>query len=96
MDSPDRPRTESDDLDDRYEEDVDDWIATELDYLGISAASIEETTGESTPEDPLDKEFSKHSQDLARFLTTLKKPAGMSRVEFRALKREATKYSVRN
>ena len=94
-----RPRTESDNLDEQYEGDIDDWIAAELDYLGISASSVEEALSnkqESVQEDPLDDGYSEHSQSLAWFLTTLKKPVGMSRVEFRALKREATKYSVRD
>jgi hypothetical protein len=36
-----RPRTESDDLDDLYEEDIDDWIATELNYLRICPIGVE-------------------------------------------------------
>jgi len=99
-----RPRTKSDDLDEQHEGDIDDWIAAELDYLGISAVSIEEADddggGSEAAEpgltEPLDDGYSEHLQNLARFLTTLKKPVGMSRVEFRALKREATKYSVRD
>ncbi len=65
-----------------------------LDYLRILALSIKETT--SNLEELLDKGFLEHLQSLARFLITLKKPNSMSRVEFYVLKREATKYSVRN
>ena len=66
---------------------------TELDYLRILVASIKETTKDQS-ENPLDKEFLKYLQNLTLFLTTLKKPTSMSRVKFRTLKREATKYSV--
>ena len=91
-----RPRTESDDLDEQYEGDIDDWITAELDYLGISASSVEEEKKGETSKDPLGEEYSERSQNLARFLTTLKKPVSMSRIEFRALKKEAVRYSVRN
>ena len=47
-------------------------------------------------EDPLGNKFSEYSQNLARFLITLKKPIDISRVEFHVLKREAIKYSVQD
>ena len=47
-------------------------------------------------EDPLDNEFSEYSQNLTWFLIILKKPVDILRVEFCALKREATKYSVQD
>jgi hypothetical protein len=46
--------------------------------------------------DPLDDSYSERSQTIARYLTTLSRPEGMSRVEFRKLSREAMKYSVRD
>lgn len=45
---------------------------------------------------PLDDSYSDHSQDIAWYLTTLKRPEWLSRVEFRKLIRESVDYSVRD
>jgi RNase H-like domain found in reverse transcriptase/Integrase zinc binding domain len=46
--------------------------------------------------DPLDDSYSERYQNIARYLTTLSRPEGMSRAEFRKLSREALNYSVRD
>ncbi len=46
--------------------------------------------------DPLDDSYSEESQKIARFLTTLEKPEGMSRVTFKSFKQNCLKYSVRD
>ena len=42
----------------------------------------------------LEDGYSKDSQRIALFLTTLRKPSGMSRGEFRAFRKRALKYAV--
>ena len=89
----------SNDLDEQYKRDINDWITTELDYLSILASSIKVDNKDNTRsklilEDSLDNEFSEYSQNLTRFLIILKKPIGILRVKFYMLKREATKYSI--
>ena len=64
----------SNDLDKQYEGDINDWIATELNYLGISASSIKadnnkddrtlNTESKLILEDSLDNEFSEYLQNL--------------------------------
>ena len=61
----------SNDLDEQYKRDINNWITTELGYLSILASSIEadnskdNTKSESILEDPLGNEFSEYSQNLA-------------------------------
>ena len=99
-----RPRTASDDLDEIEAGDIDDWVTMELEYLQIFTSGVEEESaggGDASnisdqEELPLDDEYSRESQRIAKWLTTLRKPQGMSRKEYRAFKTKATKYSVRD
>lgn len=49
-----------------------------------------------TPLEPLNDNYSKKYQILARYLTTLIKPNGYLRGEYRKLKKEALNYSIRD
>ena len=135
-----RPRTESDDIDDANEVDIDEFIAAELDSaqicrveassklepvigrIGANPASlnltIEDDSGEESrstadeaeeqeagvsnspdigiPFDYLEATYSDEHQEIARFLTTLERPEGLSRGAFRAFKAKALKYSIRD
>jgi ribosomal protein L19E len=53
-------------------------------------------SNKATPLDPLDDSYSERSQAITRYLTTLKRPKGILRSEFRKLSREARSYSVRD
>lgn len=74
-----KPAGPSDELDDQWEGEVDDFIDVQLDVINISMNLI--LTGstsipakdESTPT-PLEGNWTKESQDYARFLTTLELP----------------------
>jgi hypothetical protein len=46
--------------------------------------------------DLLDDSYSEQSQAIMRYLTTLKRPKGILRAEFRKLSREARGYSIRD
>ena len=59
----------SNDLDEQYEGDINDWITTELGYLSILASSIkvdnkDNTKSELILEDPLSNEFLEYLQNL--------------------------------
>ena len=64
----------SNDLDEQYKEDINDWIAAELNYLDISASSIKADNNKDNRtlnaksklilEDSLGNEFSEYSQNL--------------------------------
>jgi len=56
----------------------------------------EEVDNPDTSLDPLTRKYGEYYQNIARYLTTLQRPDGMDRVRFRALQREALKFSVRN
>ena len=65
----------SNDLDEQYKGDINDWITTKLDYLSILAFSIEADNNKDSRtlnaeselilEDLLGDEFSEYSQNLA-------------------------------
>ena len=77
-----RPRTESDNLDEKNEVDIEEFLDTELAILSIAPIGV-------TPEDPaeasdfeipvkiLNKNYSEESQRIAKYLTTLRKPEGL-------------------
>ena len=89
----------SNDLDEQYKGDINNQITTKLGYLSILDSSIkvdnkDNTKSELILEDPLGNKFLEYSQNLTQFLIILKKPIGILRVKFHALRREATKYSI--
>ena len=63
----------SNDLDEQYKGDINNWITAKLNYLGILASSIKvdnkdnrilNAKSKSILEDPLSNEFSEYSQNL--------------------------------
>jgi hypothetical protein len=89
-----RPRTRSDDVDECYETDIEDFIDAELGALSIAPVRAGGQEEETAEEKVLEEGYSEDSQKIARFLTTLRKPSGMGRGEFRAFKKRAVKYAV--
>ena len=89
-----RLQTESDDIDKQYKTDIKDFINAELGALSIApmqAGAIEESAEE---EGILGDRYSEDSQKIMLFLTTLKKPSGIDRGQFRAFKKQALNYTV--
>src|SRR3981189_2513625 len=86
-----RPRTESDDIDEANEVDIDDFIDAE-----INAFQVMPVVAEHQDEDAslLEDGYSEESWQIAHFLTSFKKPEGLSRAEFRSFKRKALQYAV--
>jgi hypothetical protein len=84
-----RPRTESDDIDEANEVDIDDFIDAEINAFQVMPAIVEDQD-----EDLLESGYSEESWRIARYLTTLKKPDGMNRTEFRSFKRRALQFAV--
>jgi hypothetical protein len=87
-----KPRTASDDIDEMYEEDIDDFIAAELNTLSIRPVSV--TSEDSYP--VLSGYYSEDSQAIADYLTTLRRPEGLSRSQFRRFQLRASKFQIRN
>jgi hypothetical protein len=86
-----RPRTGPGDIDEAHETDTDDFIDVELGALSIAPIQVEES---ATADDILEDGYSKDSQRIARYLTTLRKPDGINGTEFRAFKRRALRHAV--
>ena len=71
--------------------DIEDFIDAELGALSIAPIQVEE---DDAADGILEDGYSEESQRIARYLTMLHKPEGMSRAEFRAFKRQALRYAV--
>jgi hypothetical protein len=83
-----RPKVEGED---ENEQDVDDFIDAELNSVKVCMAEIDD----DNEEDVLGPGYSKQSQRIARFLTTLRRPNDIeSRAEFRQFKKKALKFLV--
>jgi hypothetical protein len=82
-------------VDKQYKTDIEDFIDAELGALSIAPvqAGMDEDSSEE-PEGILEDGYSKDLQKIAQFLTTLRKPNGMSRGEFRSFRKRALKYAV--
>ena len=90
-----RPRTESDDVDEMCELDIDEFVDAELGALSIAPIHADEIECEKTVvENVLEDGYSEDSQRIAQYLTTLRRPEGMGRSEFRAFKKRALRYAV--
>ena len=91
-----RPRTASDDIDEIYEEDIDDFIAAELNTLSIQPVSVEdESVVNEDHQQVLSGQYSEDSQAIADYLATLRRPEGLSRSEFRRFRLRASKFQIR-
>ena len=80
-------------MDKEFEVDIDDFIDAELNYVRVMPARLEE--GAYDTKSPLVYGYSDHHVQIARFLTTLQRPQGMSMGEFRKFKKNALTYLVR-
>jgi len=69
------------------EEDIDDWLDTELGVVRVATSEIEEEEGNI-----LEPGYSEEHQKIAWYLATLKRPDGMNRSEFRNFKRKALQF----
>ena len=74
-----RPQTESDDIDEVHETDIEDFIDAELGALLITPIQVEE---DDVADRILEEGYSEESQRIARYLMMLCKLEGMSRPEF--------------
>lgn len=94
-----RPATQEELQDQAMEPDIDDFIAAEVSYLRVAVNPVEtELSAENNPEDDrvLDDSYSDESEQIAKYLTTLRRPAEMSRGQFHAFKKGALKYAVQD
>jgi hypothetical protein len=82
-----RPRTKSDNIDEANEVDINDFINAELNAFSIALAIVKDP-------DLLTDRYSEDSWQIARYLTTLRKLAGLNRTEFRSFKHRALQYAV--
>ena len=95
-----RPRTDSDDIDELYEDDIEDFIDAEINsyQVGLLTAdnNSQSRSGSTTSyEAPLLREgYSEASWQIAEYLTTLVRPKEMSKAEFRKFKKKALCYTV--
>jgi hypothetical protein len=87
-----RPRVPSDDVDRAGEIDIDDFITDQLmgDIAHVGVAPLEI----AQEEQPLEEGYSEKSQRIATYLTTLKLPRDLSRIEGRAFKKHALLFCV--
>jgi hypothetical protein len=84
---------------------LDDWVDNHLDAVHVNVRPIAvwqpSGDGSASPagEDsdaPLDGTYGEQSQQIARWLLTMRRPAQMTRSEFRNFKRSAMRYVVRD
>ena len=73
--------------------DIEDFIDAELGALLIAPVQVN-SQGTEEHENVLEEGYSKDSQQIVRFLMTLKKPKGMTQGEFCAFQKCALKYAV--
>ncbi len=69
--------------------DIDDFIDAEINAFRVMPMEVEELE-----EDLLEDGYSEDSWQIARYLSTLKKPGGMSKQEFRSFKWRALQFVV--
>ena len=98
-----RPRTESDDIDEENEVDIDDFIDAEINAFRVAPITADDNESDpgsalSQGQDPdlelLEDGYSEESWRIAQYLTTLRRPDGLSRAEFRSFKRKALQFAV--
>jgi len=92
-----RPRTESDDIDEANEVDIEDFIDAELNAFSVALIVAEGSSTSPTgftDKDLLEDGYLEDSWQIARYLTSLKKLEGMSRSEFWNFRRKALLYAV--
>ena len=89
-----KPWVPSDDLD-TDPEDLDDFIDATLCCVTVQATGTIDSSLNLSTLDP-GPGYTKEHQDIARYLTTLKRPAGLSTTEFRQFKNSALKYIVQD
>jgi hypothetical protein len=65
-----RPRTESDNIDDTLETDIEDFIDAELGALSIAPVQVEDDEPTSEEVSVLEDDYSEDSQRIAKYLTT--------------------------
>ena len=81
------PPTEDDIREREMEEDIEDFIDAELGSLRVAPISVTDGL-------PLEESYLEKSQQIAAYLTSLQRPAGMGRKEFYKFKKEAMRYCV--
>ena len=105
-----RPQTDADVLAAEEEVDIDDFIESELNcvriagvWAVISANSVhsDESNSDATDDTEPDEyltgnHWSEASLAIARYLSTLRKPADLDRKEFRSFKAKALRFQVRD
>ena len=89
-----RPHTEEEIRAEQQEQDIDDFIDAELNSLRACPISV--NSAEVPDEKVLKAGYSDKSERIAAFLTSLQKPVGLNRKEFRAFKSEALRYRVQD
>jgi hypothetical protein len=85
--------------------DLDDWVDSQLDAVHLHVrpitiqpiSDIEAAEGAGATDDgsPLDSTYGERSQQIARWLLTMRRPVEMTRAEFRNFKRLAMRHVVR-
>ena len=85
-----RPRSKSDDEDERFVQDIDAFIDADLDRIYVRPLAIEDD------EDILNGYYSDHSLRIAQYLSDLQCPQDITVREFRAFKIDAHRYVIRD
>jgi hypothetical protein len=92
-----RPCTESDNIDEVNEVDIDDFIDAEINAFSVASVMAEETDKTDRTESNdnlLTDRYSDKSWQIARYLAILKKPEGLSRAEYQSFKQKTLQYTV--
>ena len=93
-----RPRTESDDINNKNKEDIKDFINAELDILLVALIYTNNTSEDldDSASNVLKNEYSEDLLKIALYLTTLQCPDRIHQYEFKAFKQRALNYTMIN
>jgi negative regulator of replication initiation len=84
-----RPCTELDNINKANKVDINNFINTKLNAFSVAPVTVREAKAAL-----LTNRYSEDSWQIARFLTTLQKLAGLNKAEFRSFKHKALQYAV--
>ena len=87
-----RPRGPSNDIDEVYEKNIDDFIDDQLNCVRVCSMRV----NENDDEQPLKNEYSEKSQKVTHYLTTLARPNHLNRKKFRKFKNWVLQFLVRD
>jgi len=92
--------TKSNNINKAHEIDIKEFIDFELGALSIALVRVEENRVDksttTTTKNILEKGYSKNSQKIVQYLTTLRRPKGIGKDKFQAFKKRTLLYTIIN